>query len=209
MRILISLLLCLMASAAFARGEKSGEFDYYVLALSWSPTFCAIEGDRRGNPQCDTDAGWVLHGLWPQYERGWPSYCPTTERAPSRSMTNAMVDIMGSSGSAWHQWNKHGTCAGTSAADYYDQARFAYDQVVRPQVFRKLPRPVEIPALLVEEAFLKDNPDLTADGLTVTCKQNRVQEVQICLTKGLTPRTCGADVRRDCTMSNALMDPVR
>ena len=77
MRFLVSTLLALIISTqAFAEGETSGEFDYYVLALSWSPNWCAIEGDARNSPQCDEgeDHGWILHGLWPQFHRGWPSY---------------------------------------------------------------------------------------------------------------------------------------
>lgn len=68
------------AVSAWADGEPAGEFDYYVLALSWSPNWCKLEGDSKGSAQCDpkNDHGWVLHGLWPQNERGWPSYCRTS-----------------------------------------------------------------------------------------------------------------------------------
>ncbi|MEO0358705.1 MAG: ribonuclease T2 [Pseudomonadota bacterium] len=201
-------LLCLLPFHAVARGERSGDFDYYVMALSWSPNWCALEGRAKGSPQCDEDFGWILHGLWPQYEDGWPSYCPTTERNPSRRMTNDMADIMGTSGLAWHQWNKHGVCAGLSATDYYALSRDAYGQITRPQVFRDLPRAVELPASIVEEAFLKDNPDLTADGLTVTCKSGMIQEVRICLDANLNPRPCGRDVRRDCSMQDAEFLPI-
>ncbi len=122
------LLWLIAAGSAVAEGERAGEFDYYVLSLSWSPTWCALEGDRRGSPQCDADSdfGWVLHGLWPQYENGWPSYCRTGHRNPSRAETAAMADIMGSGGSAWHQWNKHGRCSGLSPDDYFALAREAY-----------------------------------------------------------------------------------
>lgn len=209
MRVLAILFTLLAATSVFARGEKAGDFDYYVLALSWSPTWCAIEGDARDAEQCDTDLGWSLHGLWPQYDRGWPSYCPTTERNPSRAMTAEMTDIMGSSGLAWHQWNKHGTCTGDSAATYYENSRWAYDQIKRPQVFRQLDRSVKIPASLVEEAFLKENPDLKPDMLTVTCKDGRIQEVRICLSKGFAPTFCTGSVARDCGLEDALFDPVR
>ncbi|MBT8459577.1 MAG: ribonuclease T2 [Boseongicola sp.] len=199
------------AGFAFADGERAGDFDYYVLALSWSPTWCALEGDRRGSPQCEDDAdfGWVLHGLWPQYEQGWPSYCNTSERNPSRSETGAMADIMGSGGSAWHQWNKHGRCSGLSSRDFYALAREAYRSVVRPDVFRRLERAVELPASVVEAAFLEDNPELSADGLTVTCKAGRIQETRICLTRDLEPRACTGSVARDCTMQDALFSPIR
>lgn len=203
--------LLLSAGLAHAEGETAGDFDYYVLSLSWSPSWCAIEGDRRGSPQCDADRdfGWVLHGLWPQYEDGWPSYCATSERNPSRAETAVMADVMGTSGSAWHQWNKHGRCSGLSSDDYYALAREAYGRVVRPDVFRKLQDPVRLPASVVEDAFLEVNPALTPDKITITCKAGRIQEARICLTRDLEPRECGRDVVRDCTMQDALFEPIR
>ena len=209
MRVLSALLLS--AGMAIADGEKAGDFDYYVMALSWSPTWCALEGDRRGSPQCDAEAdfGWVLHGLWPQYEDGWPSYCPTNARNPSRADTRDEADLFGSSGNAWHQWNKHGRCSGLLADDYYALAREAYGRVTRPELLRKLEDPVRVPAKVIEQAFLEDNPQLTADQITITCKSGRIQEARICLTRDLEPRRCGADVIRDCTMSDALLDPIR
>ena len=205
------LILILTAGLARADGERAGVFDYYVLSLSWSPTWCALEGDARGSDQCDArhDHGWTLHGLWPQFHQGWPAYCPTAMRPPSRSQTRAMADIMGSGGLAWHQWKKHGVCSGLSSEDYYALSREAYGQITRPPVFRKLENPVKLPASVVEDAFLEANPMLERDMITITCRANRVHEARICLSKSLTPVPCGQDVIRDCKMSNALLDPVR
>lgn len=191
--------------------DASGEFDYYVLSLSWSPSWCAIEGDSRGSPQCEDDAdfGWVLHGLWPQFESGWPTDCRHSFRNPSRTDTAAMADIMGTSGLAWHQWNKHGSCSGLSPDDYFALSRQAYGSITRPAVLRDLDRSVTLPASLIEDAFIRDNPTLSADQITITCRSGRIQEARICLTRDLEPRTCGADVIRDCTMDDALFDPVR
>ncbi|MCB1968558.1 MAG: ribonuclease, partial [Candidatus Accumulibacter sp.] len=52
-------------------------FDFYVLALSWSPAYCLIEGDRANKQQCaeERDLGFVVHGLWPQFESGYPEFC--------------------------------------------------------------------------------------------------------------------------------------
>jgi ribonuclease T2 len=196
---------------ALAKGERAGEFDYYVLSLSWSPTWCALEGDARQSPQCDADAdfGWVMHGLWPQYHRGWPSYCPTPERNPTRAMTRDMTDIMGTSGLAWHQWNKHGVCTGLSARDYYALSREAYGTIVRPEIFRQLDKAVKLPAAVVEEAFLKANPQLEPDMVTITCKNGRIQEARICMSKNLDPVPCGRDVVRDCSATDALFEPIR
>ena len=209
MRVLIAFVL--LATVARAEGEQAGQFDYYVLSLSWSPTWCALEGDARNSPQCDTreDFGWTLHGLWPQYNRGWPAHCPTVERPPSRAMTQGMADIMGTSGLAWYQWKKHGSCTGLSAPAYYALARQAYEGVTRPEVFRKLKNPVKLPASVVEQAFLKANPGWKPDMLTITCTQGRIQEARLCLSKDLTPVPCGRDVVRDCRMKDALFDPVR
>ena len=204
------LVLMLLPTLLRAEGERAGEFDYYVLALSWSPTWCATDGANRGSPQCDRDAdfGWVMHGLWPQFHQGWPSYCRTVQRDPSRGQTLAVSDIMGDGGAAWYQWKKHGRCAGLSAQNYFATARRAYRAVTRPEMFRKLDRAVKLPASVVEEAFLKDNPRLTPDMITITCKSGRIQEARICLSKSLDPVPCGRDVIRDCTLQDALFDPI-
>lgn len=201
----------LTAGLAVAEGERPGDFDYYVLALSWSPNWCAIEGDARQADQCDPrhDFGWTLHGLWPQYHRGWPAYCNSAERPPSRGMTREMADIMGSPGLAWHQWKKHGVCSALSAQGYFDLSREAYDSVTRPTVFRSLTDPVRLPADVVEDAFLKENPDIEPDGLTVTCRDGFIQEVRVCLSRDLGPVPCGQDVILDCTLDRAKLDPVR
>jgi ribonuclease T2 len=209
MRSLLALLLA--AGTAQADGEAAGDFDYYVMSLSWSPTWCALEGDARNASQCDPkkDSGWILHGLWPQYEDGWPSYCRTDARNPTRVDTAAEEDLFGSSGNAWHQWNKHGRCSGLSADAFYGLARDAYDLIERPAIFVRLDRSVRLPASVVEDAFVEANPNLDPDAITITCTSGRIQEARICLTKDLQPRVCGNDVIRDCTMQDALLDPIR
>ncbi|MDO9524225.1 MAG: ribonuclease T2 [Gemmobacter sp.] len=196
---------------AKANGEMAGAFDYYVLALSWTPNWCADEGDARRDDRCATGSakGWALHGLWPQNERGWPSYCRTTHRDPTRAETAAMGQFMGSSGLAWHQWNKHGRCSGLSAKDYYILSARAMGKVKLPEVFSKLQETIKLPAKVVEDAFLESNPAMARDMVTVTCKSNAIHEVRVCLDKGLEPRRCGPDVIRDCTRPNAVMDPPR
>jgi ribonuclease T2 len=209
---LIGLILaCLMVlpGQTRAEGEQAGDFDYWVLALSWSPTWCALEGEDRGSPQCDRALGFVLHGLWPQYEQGWPSFCRTGERDTSRTETAAMADIMGEAGAAWYQWQKHGRCSGLSARDYFVLARQAFGQVVPPPQLMALDEPVTIPARVIEDAFLAVNPGLTRDMVTITCSDGRIQEARVCLTRDLTLRACGDDVIRDCRMTDALLDPVR
>lgn len=211
MRKLIVAAAMALSSPAHADGERAGDFDYYVLALSWSANWCALEGDDRNDPQCDAGRGmsWVVHGLWPQYEQGWPSYCRTVERDPSRGETAAMADVFGGAGSAFYQWKKHGRCAGLSSRDYYDTARTAFDSITLPPVFDQLRRDVKLPASVVEDAFLEANPGMMRDQITITCTDGMIQEARICLTKDLEPRRCGDDTIRDCRMKDAVMEAVR
>lgn len=212
MRLLCLVMSCLLtALPARAQPGTAGEFDYYVLALSWSPNWCALTGDERGDPQCDAGRGltFTVHGLWPQNNVGYPSDCFTTARDPSRSDTAAMADIMGGAGLAFYQWKKHGRCTGLSAGDYYATLRRAHETVTIPPLFSGVTSDLQLPALVVQDAFLESNPTLTADQVTVTCKSGAIQEVRICLTRDLQPRTCGRDVIKDCTLTDAGLDAVR
>ena len=63
------------AGAQMRRGSAPGDFDFYVLALSWSSGFCELGGAEKARKQCAPGAGlgFVVHGLWPQFDRGFPS----------------------------------------------------------------------------------------------------------------------------------------
>ncbi len=211
MRKLLLAAALLYAAPAQAEGERAGDFDYYVLALSWSANWCAQEGDDRNDPQCDAGRGvtWNVHGLWPQYEDGYPSYCRTTERDPSRGQTADVADVFGGAGTAFYQWKKHGRCAGLPATDYYDIARKAVGGITLPPVFQGLRKDVKLPASVVEDAFLEANPTMTRDQITITCSDGMIQEARICLTKDLDLRRCGDDTIRDCRMKDAVMEAVR
>ena len=211
MRFVILAVLALFGGPVWADGERAGDFDYYVMSLSWSPNWCAVTGDNRGDPQCDAGRGlsFTLHGLWPQNEDGYPSYCRTGARDPSRGDTAAMADIMGGAGLAFYEWKKHGRCSGLEAKGYFGAARRAYKSVAIPDVFKGLTKDVELPASVVEDAFIEANPKLGRDMVTVTCDRGMIEEVRVCLTKDLQPRECGADVVQDCTSQRALMDAVR
>jgi ribonuclease T2 len=119
MRIGAAVAALLLAGSAAAqplerRGAPAGAFDFYVLALSWSPGFCEAEGDAKGRDQCATGAGlgFVVHGLWPQFERGYPSFCEPEGRNPSRPALAEAAGLFPDEGLARYQWRKHGSCAG-------------------------------------------------------------------------------------------------
>lgn len=193
-------LAALLMPLPLAAQDVAGAFDYYVLSLSWSPSWCATEGAGRDEPQCDPDrrTGFVVHGLWPQHERGWPDWCDSEKPDPSRGESRAMADVMPSAEMAWYQWRKHGRCSGLSGTGYYRATRAAAAAVEIPPVLRMLPRDLRLEAAAIEDAFLDVNPELSRDAITVTCEGGRLDEVRICLTRSLQPRACAPDVRRDC-----------
>ena len=211
MRFVIAAVLATIAAVVWAQSERAGNFDYYVMSLSWSPNWCLVSGDARDDPQCDAGRGlsFSLHGLWPQYEDGYPSYCRTSARDPSRADTAAMADIMGGAGLAFYEWKKHGRCSGLQAQAYFNLSRKAYRSIIIPDVFKGLNRDVELPASVVEDAFVEANPALARDQITVTCDGPLIEEVRLCLTKDMQPRRCGDDVVQDCTLKDAGMKAVR
>ena len=94
-------IICVGLWVFTGHSAKAQMFDYYVLSLSWSPSWCQLTGLKRGAEQCDAtrDLAWILHGLWPQYENGWPKFCKTTQPAPTPKQLKTMRHIMGSEGS--------------------------------------------------------------------------------------------------------------
>ncbi|RJE80389.1 ribonuclease T2 [Paracoccus sp. JM45] len=211
MRILSLALVALLPPLPLMARDVAGQFDYYVLAVSWQPSWCASTGDDRDAPECKagTARDFSIHGLWPQNESGWPEYCNTRERDPSRRESQAMSDVMGSGGLAWYQWQKHGRCTGLSSADYYQTTRDALQAINIPQVFDDLARDISIPPTVIEDAFIEANPDFRRDGITIGCRSNALTEVRICLTRDLEPRDCAPDARRDCSQPSILMEQVR
>ena len=211
MRAVMALILGLFACPAWADGEKAGDFDYYILSLSWSSSWCAETGDARDDPQCEAGRGisFVLHGLWPQYEEGgWPSYCRTDQADATRAETAAMVDLMQSPGLAWHEWKAHGRCSGLSARAYFAAARKAYQALTIPPVFGRVTKPLQVAPSVLEEAFYEANPALPEGSITLSCGDGRIEEVRLCLTRDLTPRPCGADVAA-CRMRTVTLPPLR
>ena len=204
-------IFALIATAPAASADEPGEFSHYVMALSWNAAWCKAEGDARRADQCDArhDHGWVLHGLWPQHEKGWPEYCRSSVRDPSRAMSATMADIMGSGGLAWYQWKKHGRCAGLEARDYFDLSRAAYESIARPDILRRITEPMSLPPKVIEDAFLEASPGLKASQIAVKCRDGAIREVRICLTKGLVPRHCTPQVARECSAPSASFVPMR
>lgn len=180
-----------------ARAVEPQPFDYWILSLSWSPQYCADKA-RPDDPQCGARRyGFVVHGLWPQNERGYPQHCPRPAKLP-RKLLERMLPLMPSAGLIQHEWNKHGACTGWPANEYFGAIEQARRKV-------KIPQPYEQPAIYLntspaelENQFLLFNPGFAADAIALQCKGRYLREVRLCMDKNFLPRDCGSDVRDRC-----------
>jgi ribonuclease T2 len=192
----------------------SGDFDYYLLSLSWSPTYCLT---HPTDGQCTGTKGYgtVLHGLWPQYTsakahdgHGWPQFCPTSQTLDkaAREFGNS---IFPSPKLVSHEWSKHGTCAGLSAMDYFKAADQVRDKI-------KLPASLESPSTTrsysldeLRKAILDANPGMPARALTLSCQGPELAEIRVCTTKTLQATECASNVRDRCSRDSIRVPAVR
>jgi ribonuclease T2 len=195
------------------RQNEPGQFDFYVLSLSWSPSFCAANAERsfrRPDPQCGPRPySFVVHGMWPQYDRGFPEFCQVPAPRLGRNIVSSMLDLMPSPRLVYHEWDRHGTCSGLSQSAYFDTIRKARAVVKIPQQYLELRSPQTVTLDEVEDAFVAANPGLTREGISVTCGGRRLDEVHICLSRTLQFRDCPEVERRSCRRDRLLMPPVR
>lgn len=192
-----------------------GDFDYYVLVLSWSPSFCAAAAERdpdraARNPQCGPRPfTFVVHGLWPQYERGYPQFCTVPAPRLSRRIVTDMLDLMPAPQLVYHEWDRHGVCSGLSQDAFFDTVRRARAAVTIPPAFAAAAQARTVSPDEVEDAFVAANPGMPRDGFSVTCSGGRLSEVRICMTRDLGFRGCEQLERRACQRDRLVMPPAR
>ena len=192
-------------------GGTPGDFAYYLLSLSWSPAFCVASpaaaecnGPRR--------FGFIVHGLWPQYEQGWPEHCEVRRAVPDEVVRD-IADVMPARGLVYHEWSTHGTCSGLEPAEFFALVRRAYADIVIPQPLSSPTQALEQAPAALASAFVRANPRLQAQSIVVTCTGQgapRLREVHICLDRDLAPRACSPDAMRGaCRAPQILIPPIR
>jgi len=196
------------------RQNAPGGFDFYVLSLSWSPSYCEASAERASGRapemQCaGRPFAFVVHGLWPQYDKGFPSYCKVPAPRLNRAIVGAMLDLMPSPRLIYHEWDRHGTCSGLSPNAYFENVRKARSVVKIPDSYIERDRPGLVTPGEVTEAFIKANPGLSNDQIAVTCDSKRLSEVRVCLTKDFSFRDCPETARRSCRRDKVAMPAVR
>ncbi len=194
--------------------DKPGAFDYYTLVLSWSPSYCASEGRDRRDRQCDAAKrhGFVLHGLWPQYDRGWPEDCFTGRRPwVPQDVIGTMLDVMPNRNLIIHEYRAHGTCSGLGPEAYFAAARALYQRLKIPARYAEPHRAFSLSPQNIERDFAAANPWLKPETMAVTCRNRKLFDIRICFNRDLSPRACGRneDQQRLCPIGNIAVPPAR
>ncbi len=180
---------------ALNESQEAAPFDYYVLALSWAPAFCASHPADRA--ECGLRRGFVVHGLWPQYAGGGsPEHCGGAD-APDQETVERAKAAMPDERLIHHEWVVHGTCSGLTAHDYFATLIRAIGRLSIPSEFDGEAPHTMTPSQIVA-AFTKANPSMTSRSLVLRCRGAQLEEVRVCLSLDLRPEPCGPDIRPHC-----------
>ncbi|MDI9336403.1 MAG: hypothetical protein QM520_05175 [Gammaproteobacteria bacterium] len=170
-------------------------FDSYILAISWSPEYCHFISesgrDKLGQFQCGLNRfGWVVHGLWPQNSqvdkvRDQPRYCQMPSKVPNE-LIRQMLCTMPQEKLIVDQWNKHGSCSGMQAKEYFLRIQDLWGKIVKPSI-----QPAKVHSLGEVRALWRQyNPQMSAHSINPIVKNGYLQEVHICLNKDFEFQSC-------------------
>ena len=177
-----------------------GDFDFYVMSLSWSPDFCASNDDPQ---QCSLDKklGFVLHGLWPQYNRGYPADCSNVPLP--KDAQQKFPNLFPSTKLYTHEWDKHGTCSGLKPQDYLALAKTVKESIVIPTAYRSPAKAFRTTPDQLKADFVSANSTMSTDALAVQCSGSGryLQELRVCFSREGQPITCSKEVQNDAAKS--------
>jgi len=199
-----------VAIAVSQAPARAQDFDSYVLALSWSPGFCAVEGADKGRDQCARGRGtrFVVHGLWPQRGADSAIDCPAGQRPIPRMVLDQAADLFPDEGLARYQWRKHGGCTGFAPSAWLDDVRRARAAVTVPALFQTLQQDVTIEPENLLRAFREANPRLRAGMAAISCPRNIFQEIRICMSRDLRDFVpCPQAVQQSCRARSVVVPP--
>ena len=172
-------------SRAAAVTAAPGDFDYYLLTLSWSPEYCAT---HPSSPECAAHPGFVVHGLWPQNNDGtYPEDC---SNAPGPTNPQGDTDLQPTVSLVEHEWQTHGTCSGLAADAYFNTIRQAFHEITIPASLTHVQKQQTVAPQLLLQQFAAANPSIPANAFVLSCGNNYLTAVEVCLTKSLAGETC-------------------
>jgi ribonuclease T2 len=187
-------------NTAVLRATSPQNFDFFLLNLSWSPEFCSTHPSAT---ECAQHPAFVLHGLWPQNISGpFPEHC---SNAPGPADPSQFSDIYPDPGLLQHEWQTHGTCSGLSPDAFFSAARTAFHSVAIPPRLTQLTQQISLPPAQILQLFTASNPGLPASSLALSCGNNFLTAIEVCLDKQLRPIACTAV--RSCRANTVRIPP--
>jgi ribonuclease T2 len=187
-------------AASTTPSDASQPFDFYLLNLSWSPEFCST---HPAATECAQHPSVVLHGLWPQNNSGpYPQHCTN---APGPRNPSAYSDLYPDAGLLRHEWQTHGTCSGLAPDAFFNLARQALHSVAIPAELTSLDHQISMPPVAILDLVSKSNPSFPRDSLALSCGNNYLTAIEVCMSKTLQPISCGA--LRSCRANSVRITP--
>lgn len=207
----IAAVLASQSRRAKTDSQPGASFDYYVLALSWAPTFCADAGAAAANPkECarGQSIGFVVHGLWPEMTAGRsPEKCGKAQPVP-KSVVNFVVRYMPSPGLIQHEWETHGVCTGLNPQGYFGAIMEMRSAVQIPVQFSSIDTPMRESPGQIEAQFAAANSTFPMEAFRTSCTRGELQEERICFDRNRKPQACPANAGRCADPSVTIRPPL-
>lgn len=183
----------------------------YLLALSWSPQYCASVRDPAstqnkdqcaaprasgfwdhilsGQRQQRANFGWVLHGLWPQSVKGEnPQWCRPVQIVPKQVLRQNFC-VSPSVYLMQYQWAKHGSCMSMAPQAYFETGARLFRGIRFPDMVALARSPQN--SASIRRAFARQNAGTSDNMYSVHAdRQGWLREVRICLSKAMRPTSC-------------------
>jgi ribonuclease T2 len=187
--------------------DTPGDFDFYVLVLSWSPDYFA-SSNVNDPQQCGLGKklGFVLHGLWPQYNRGYPADCSTVKLP--KDAVQKYPNLYPSSSLYTHEWTKHGTCSGLKPLEYLALSKSLKESITIPTAYRGPAKAFRTTVDDMKTAFIAMNTTFSKDALAVQCSGSGrfLKEVYVCFSRDSQPIACSPEIQKDAAQSCGQVD---
>ncbi len=185
-----------------AAANTPGQFDYFLLDMPWGPAFCSSIKDVSAS--CRPQAGFAVHGLWPQNNDGtWPQFCAPT---PASSDLARNLDITPDMDLIQHEWTKHGTCSGLADGPYFQAAHRAFAQFTAPLQLIGMNNSRTYTTLYTMNMLYLANPAFPRGSLSLSCRAGHVTSVEACFNKALEPMRCQG--LKSCDAQVVTFDPL-
>ncbi|MEM6603171.1 MAG: hypothetical protein AAF621_03905 [Pseudomonadota bacterium] len=180
------------------------DFDQYLFSLSWSPTYCMLNAQKRDADQCDTPKKpyyMIVHGLWPQSKnknilKNDMINCKTKQKHVPAQVVRQIFPIMPSYFLISHSWIKHGSCSGLSVEDYFHATRQLYQRFKVKDFFKTEEKYHSMHYRDIVRHINSISPELYEENIIVKCEGRMLREIRICMKDNFDLRVCHPKERR-------------